>query len=229
MENIMTFFYNLGTAVCHQMLERTFHFHEHPLPVCARCTGTYTGFMCSLLYWMAVNKKMKGGTPPNYALITAVIFIGTLIFDGGTSYLHIRETTNKIRLATGLMAGSGAAMLIIPCIFELLFKYSSRDVFVKNYFHFIFWIVTIILIFFIINTGVYPLYYILTFVIVGGIISMVSMVNAVLLILFPPWSRIKIHNTKTLLYFLIPVLLLSSVELYISFSLHTYLKQYYPV
>ena len=229
MENIIAFLYNLGTSVCHQMPSRTFHFHNNPISVCARCTGTYTGFMFSFIYWMIVNRKMKGGTPPNYALATSVIFILTLVFDGGTSYLHLRETTNEIRLITGLLAGSGAALLIIPCVFELLFKHASREVFTKNLPFFLLWIFLLIIVFFVINTGYYPLYYILTFMISTGIVTMVSMVNAVMLVLLPPWSRMKIENIKTFIYFIIPTLLLTILELYISFTIHINLKELYPI
>jgi hypothetical protein len=35
--------YIIGSAICHQLPERSFHLLSHQLPVCARCTGIYTG------------------------------------------------------------------------------------------------------------------------------------------------------------------------------------------
>ncbi len=223
-EHIISFLYNIGTGVCHQIDERTFHFNGHPLMVCARDTGTYTAFIISLLYWTVINKKIKGGMPPTYGLITASIFIGTLVLDGGTSYLHIRETNNQIRLLTGLLAGAGASILIAPCVFSLLYRYSSEEVFTKNKSSFLIWIIMIILLFFIIRTEYGPLYYILTMFITSGIITMFIMVNSVLLYLVPPWNKKTIKDWKSFLYFFLPSLVLAAVELYTSFRIHIYFK-----
>jgi len=224
MEHIISFLYNIGTAVCHQINERTFHFDGHALMVCARDTGTYTGFIISLLYWIVINKKIKGGMPPPYGLLTASLFIGTLVLDGGTSYLHIRETNNQIRLLTGLLAGSGASILIGPCVFSLLYRYSSDEIFTKNKRVFFIWIIMIILLFFIIRTEYGPLYYILTICITSGIITMFVMVNSVLLYLVRPWNKKTIKDWKSFLYFCLPALLLTAVELYTSFRIHIYVK-----
>src|SRR5438552_2016659 len=35
--------YAIGSLVCHQLPERSFHLESVPLPVCARCTGIYAG------------------------------------------------------------------------------------------------------------------------------------------------------------------------------------------
>jgi uncharacterized membrane protein len=221
----MSFLYGAGTALCHQIDERTFHFNGHTLMVCARDTGTYTGFIISMVYWMIVNKKIKGGMPPGYALITASIFIGTLVIDGGTSYLHMRETNNQIRLLTGLLAGAGSSILIVPCVFDLLYKYSSGEIFTKNKKSFLLWISVIIILFFIIRTEYGHLYYILTATVTAGMITMITMVNSVLLYLIPPWNKRIIKNWKSFFYFLIPALLLTVMELYTSFSIHMYVKQ----
>lgn len=223
----MSFLYGVGTAICHQIDERTFHFNGHPLMVCARDTGTYTGFIISLFYWIMVNKKIKGGMPPGYALVTASIFIGTLVFDGGTSYLHIRETNNQIRLFTGLLAGSGASILIVPCVFDLLYKYSSEEIFTKNKKVFFIWIIIIILLFLIIRTEYGPLYYILTALVTAGMLTIITMVNSVLLYLIPPWNKRIIKHWKSFFYFVIPALLLTVIELYISFTIHMYVKQFF--
>jgi len=224
MEHIISFLYNIGTGVCHQLDERTFHFNGRPLMVCARDTGTYTGFILSLLYWTVINKKIKGGMPPTYGLITASIFIGTLVLDGGTSYLHIRETNNQIRLLTGLLAGAGASILIAPCVFSLLYRYSSEEIFTKNKRVFFIWIIMIISLFFIIKTEYGHLYYMITMCVVSGIITMFVMVNSVLLYLVPPWSKKTIQDWNSFLYFFLPALLLTAVELYTSFRIHIYIK-----
>lgn len=225
----MTLIYNLGTAICHQMDDRTFHFHGNPLLVCARCTGTYTGFMFSFIYWMAVNKKLRAGTPPPYAMITAGVFIATLVIDGGTSYLHLRETNNYIRLFTGLLAGAGAAILITPCVFELIYKFSSPKLFIEKKKDFLLWIVMLIIVFFILQTGNNLLYYPLSFIISSGIIIMIFMVNSVILVLFPPWEKKQIKDWKSFFFFFIPTMIFSFLELYIAYRLHISIKEMHPL
>ncbi|MXX77249.1 MAG: DUF2085 domain-containing protein [Holophagales bacterium] len=40
--------YEFFAPVCHQIAERSFHLHGHPLAVCHRCFGFYVGFTLGL-------------------------------------------------------------------------------------------------------------------------------------------------------------------------------------
>jgi uncharacterized membrane protein len=217
----ITLLYKIGTAVCHQIDGRTLHFNGLSLPVCARDTGTYTAFIFTLIYWTLVNRKLKGGSPPLYALITGSLFIGTLVIDGGTSYLHLRSTTNEIRLITGLLAGAGTGILIIPCISELLYKYTCPESYTGKIQYFFLWILFIIVLFFIIKSENPRLYYPVIFCTMSGIIAMFTIINAAFLCLIPPWHGKQIENIKTFFYFFIPAVLLTVIELYISYTIRT--------
>src|SRR5512144_352505 len=41
--------YGIGGVVCHQLPERSFHWHGAQLAVCARCTGLYLGACASAI------------------------------------------------------------------------------------------------------------------------------------------------------------------------------------
>lgn len=49
--------YALGSVVCHQLPERSFHLVGAQLPVCARCTGLYLGAAIGVAGWAAVAAR----------------------------------------------------------------------------------------------------------------------------------------------------------------------------
>ncbi len=92
--------------LCHRMPERSFHYKTHQFPVCARCTGFYTGLAIFLTY--------KAIFPINYTFTLLIISIILLIptsIDGFTQYLGLRESNNKLRFITGLIGGIGLIIL----------------------------------------------------------------------------------------------------------------------
>ena len=116
-KDIYDMFLWLYTGLCHQLPSRSFFWYGHKFPVCARDTGTYLGFTLGLLlgYLWLRNSKLRKWFTSNLGL--AWIFAGLAMlpfaFDGITSYMGLRQTTNPIRFATGLIAGSHIGTLLI--------------------------------------------------------------------------------------------------------------------
>ena len=54
--------YLLGSQICHQIAERSFHLAGAQLPVCARCTGIYAGFAAGVV--LATLSRRVGGLTP---------------------------------------------------------------------------------------------------------------------------------------------------------------------
>lgn len=96
----------MGSAVCHQMAERSFLFHGMQMPLCARCTGIYTGvfFAFCFFFW---KKRIQAGKP--FSLQQAVV-TGTAILpvglDGVGSYLGLWESSQLMRILTGSLVGA---------------------------------------------------------------------------------------------------------------------------
>jgi uncharacterized membrane protein len=118
----------LGFGLCHQLPERSFFAGSHQVPVCARDTGIYVGFVLSLVVvWLLSRPRRPSELPPAGTLAVAVLFIGTMAVDGITSYAGWRTTTNEIRLATGLLSGYGMAALLAPILNGQLWRRVDRS------------------------------------------------------------------------------------------------------
>ncbi len=122
------FFHVLGYGICHQLPERSFFAGATQFPVCARDTGIYLGFLVAitLLLWWGRRNRPSGMPSPSVWVLLAILF-ATMVFDGVTSYAGLRETTNTLRLATGLCAGFAMAALVAPILNDVLFENPSSD------------------------------------------------------------------------------------------------------
>jgi len=115
-----------GFGLCHQLAARSFFGGGHQLPVCARDTGIYVGFVVSMLV-LAVTERggRRTGMPPAGILALGLAALAIMGWDGVTSYAGLRETTNVIRLATGLGTGFALALVIVPILNAQLWMRSS--------------------------------------------------------------------------------------------------------
>jgi len=104
----------IGSFFCHQMPERTIQVAGQYLPLCARCTGIYTGFLLGILYQFILRQtKIKELRNPKMLLISA-FFIGFLIIDSLGSYLKLRSLSTYPRLMIGLSGGASISLFLYP-------------------------------------------------------------------------------------------------------------------
>jgi len=87
--------------LCHGLARRSLRLWDTPMPICARCFGIYLGMSLGILIFLAFGLWLRKASPVWIALASA-----PLIIDGGTQLLALRESTNQLRLATGLLAGA---------------------------------------------------------------------------------------------------------------------------
>ena len=97
--------------LCHQIPERSFHYKGKQFPVCARCTGILLGYGTIPLFYFGIIK---------IPILFIILLNIPLIIDSTTQYLGFRESSNRLRLITGILAGF--AWPITPVFFiSLLF------------------------------------------------------------------------------------------------------------
>jgi uncharacterized membrane protein len=112
---------SVGYAVCHQIPERSFILAGRPLPLCARCTGTFLGAVLGLTVMLLRGRNRASRLPPVAVLGLLVAFMGFWAFDGLNSYMtlfpgapHLYEPRNWLRLTTGLLNGLALIALVFP-------------------------------------------------------------------------------------------------------------------
>lgn len=117
----------LGYGLCHQLPERSFFAGGHQVPVCARDTGIYIGFVVSFALLAALwGKRRPSEMPPAAVIAIAAGFIGFMAWDGVSSYAGWRTTTNDIRLITGLLCGYALPVLVFPILNGQLWRRPGR-------------------------------------------------------------------------------------------------------
>ncbi len=112
----------VGFAVCHQLPERTIHFGQRPLFLCARDTGLYAGFGICLLAAVLPYRRSRGGGPSSPWKAAMALSLLFLAADGVTVVLGWRESNNPLRFSSGMAAGSSLALLLGPAVNRLAWK-----------------------------------------------------------------------------------------------------------
>lgn len=106
---------NFTNLICHRKPERSFFIKNHQFPVCARCTGFYTGLAIFLIYNYFFEIE------PNLTLLLfSIILLIPVSLDGFTQLFGLRESNNKLRFITGLIGGIGLIIFLKIVIGELI-------------------------------------------------------------------------------------------------------------
>ena len=94
------FVYSAGDRLCHQKAERSLFIHSNQMPFCVRCTAIWLGLAVGLgfmvFYRIQLNEKF---------LFVILLGIVPIAVDGVGQLFGFWESTNIIRLMTGLLAG----------------------------------------------------------------------------------------------------------------------------
>lgn len=109
MSHLTAFVYVVGSIVCHQIPERSFHLAGVQFPVCARCTGLYVGGAFGVVLWILRRNRRLGVHDARRALmVTAVPTLVTL----ATAALGWWDPANALRavLAAPLGVAAGAVV-----------------------------------------------------------------------------------------------------------------------
>jgi uncharacterized membrane protein len=95
-----SFIYAVGDRLCHQKNERSFFINENQMPFCSRCIAIWVGVSIGLafmiFYRVALDERFL------FLVIFSLVPVG---IDGFGQLLGFWESTNFIRLLTGLFVG----------------------------------------------------------------------------------------------------------------------------
>lgn len=112
--------YQFFSFFCHQLSYRSLYFNDIQMPVCSRCASIYVATALGLVFF-----RLKGCGKKEFKMnwpLFILLFAPTAL-DGFTQLLGWRESTNLLRLITGIPYGLGYAYGIawgLPLIYALL-------------------------------------------------------------------------------------------------------------
>ena len=101
----------LFRLMCHGKIERCLEVFGAPMPICARCAGIYGGMLLGILAFWAIpllrERVMRG---------VAIASVIPLALDGLTQLSGVRESTNELRIVTGVVAGIAFGLWILSAV-----------------------------------------------------------------------------------------------------------------
>ncbi len=114
----------IGAAVCHRLPSHSFFINEHQLPICQRCTGTFSGALTGIIVqWVVLRRRREQGFPALKYLLLFGLFAAMWGGDGFNSFLGMRFNNDNgllympqpgIRLLTGILMGLGMSAILVP-------------------------------------------------------------------------------------------------------------------
>jgi uncharacterized membrane protein len=103
--------YHLASTVCHQRPERSFTFHGHPLPVCARCFGLYvSGALGAVIGWAGLRRAPRRSR--ELILLAALPTAATVAIE----WLGFSPLSNVIRASAALPFGAVAGWTFVRAL-----------------------------------------------------------------------------------------------------------------
>ncbi len=101
--------YTIGDLECHQIADRSYFLNGNQMPFCSRDLGLFLGialgFGIATFFFLQLN--------PMWLLI-GLVPIG---LDGGLQLVTEYESTNPLRLVTGVIGGAALALLLASFVF----------------------------------------------------------------------------------------------------------------
>ncbi|MDA3937144.1 MAG: DUF2085 domain-containing protein [Actinomycetota bacterium] len=180
----------LGFGLCHQLPERSFFGGGVQVPVCARDTGIYLGFAVSLLVIAVVSRgRRPQETPRLWLVLVGLAFLGAMALDGVSSYAGLRETTNDIRLITGILAGYSLTLAFAPILNGQLWRRPGPERVLGRGSEAIVWLVTVPLLFVLVSWVLPVLGVVYPVLVAAGILFTFSAVNLAIVCLLPPFEN----------------------------------------
>jgi uncharacterized membrane protein len=104
--------YEVGSLLCHQLPERSFHLGGAQLPVCARCVGLYVGAAAAAIVAAGMGRSSQRRL---WDRARVLLFIGaaptavTLIYE----WLSGHMPSHSIRAASGFPLGAIVMLIIL--------------------------------------------------------------------------------------------------------------------
>lgn len=111
----------LGSAVCHQLPERSYFLGDLQMPLCARCIGIQLGFLLSSLFLWTGGRRFASALLGKRSMIVLAILFIIGFGDGILSYSGVSQSDNLRRTISGLLIGTTVPFVVVPLLNGILF------------------------------------------------------------------------------------------------------------
>jgi uncharacterized membrane protein len=182
-------------AICHRIPSHSLHVDARPLPLCARCTGTYLGAMLAITFFVATRPR-AGSLPALPVLMTLLSFSAAWALDGINSYLHLSgqasghfplqpvyQPQNWLRLLTGGLHGLMMASVFFPIAMGTFWKAPLATRVVGSFKELAGLVLLVLVLVALSLTGSPIFLYPLALVSSAGVLVMLTLVNTVMLLI----------------------------------------------
>jgi uncharacterized membrane protein len=121
---LATLVYGVGSFICHQIPERSFHLGAFQLPVCGRCIGIYAGFALAAA-GIVLRRDGQARRVLTSRAARLVFVVGALPTAAtvGLEWFDVWSGTNVVRALAGAALGVGVAVVVMSAVATL--HYSS--------------------------------------------------------------------------------------------------------
>lgn len=108
--------YTIGSVVCHQAAERSFHLDGIRAPVCARCTGLYLGVAAGMLAWWRVRHGRAARRLLASPLSVLAVMAVPTAFTWAAAMLGAWDAGNLTRAVAALPLGLGGGAIVTAVV-----------------------------------------------------------------------------------------------------------------
>ncbi|MFL5694730.1 MAG: DUF2085 domain-containing protein [Ktedonobacteraceae bacterium] len=203
----------LDSGICAQLPTHSFYPGNERLPLCARNTGIYLGFIITLLTLCATGHGRAQRLPPWPIMIFLLAAILTMAIDGFNSFLldlglaHLYQPHNLLRLATGLITGLALAILALPPLNYLFWREYNEKRSVSSWFALLLFMPELILCFFAVASQNALVLYPIALLSTIGLLVVISSVNLIVILALSKREQIYEHYRQLVPFFGLALLL----------------------
>jgi len=210
---LQSILHGLGYGLCHQLPERSFFGGGTQVPVCARDTGIYLGFVVSLALIGLLHRPGRPKQFPGIAGFVAIVLMITAMgIDGVSSYAGFRTTTNDLRLITGILAGFAMAAIVVPMLNDELWVRATNERVLTPVWRLLAWLAAVPVVFAVVRWFAPFLGVVYPIVVAVAILVTLTTVNLVIVGLFPLFER-RAERLSDAWLAIVIALMLSGIEI----------------
>jgi uncharacterized membrane protein len=179
----------VGYAICHRIPSHSLIVNGRPLPLCARCSGIFTGAMVALgAFWLL--RRRNSSLPPLRIVLILLGFSAVMALDGLNSYVgllplgkSLYTPTNAGRLLTGTLHGLMIGTILYPIAVGTFFRASRPEPVLGNLRELGALVVVAVALAALALTGWAPVLYGLALVSTAGVLATLTLVNAIMVVI----------------------------------------------